>query len=372
MSDKIKVLVVAQTPPPFHGQAVMTQYFLEGKYQNIGLLPIRMAFSGDIKSVGQPCLGKVFHLFSLIAQIAWLRVQGGVRILYYPPASPNMVPFLRDCVLLIATRWMFSRTVFHFHATGISSIYESLPAFLKPLYRLAYSRPDLSICLSSLLCEDAKNFDSHRVTVVPNGIPDQQKEDRLEKTLKTDAASPLVLYLGTVSEEKGVGILLTALAALAGKGIDFRCVIAGPFVSQDDESHLRRLCFSLGLDGSVDWRGPVSGEAKWSCYRSADVFCFPTFYPTEGFPVVLLEAMMFSLPVVASAWRAIPEIVREGNTGFLVPPRDASATARQLEILLLNSALRKSFGREARQRYLEHYTVEAFRSQMEAALASVK
>ena len=77
------------------------------------------------------------------------------------------------------------------------------------------------------------------------------------------------------------------------------------------------------------------------------------------------------LPVIVSVWRAIPEIVVEGETGFLVPVRDASATAKSLAALLSDPALRKRMGAAGRRRYEDHYRVEVFQRGMEDALISV-
>ncbi|MBK7083560.1 MAG: hypothetical protein IPH53_02365 [Flavobacteriales bacterium] len=78
---------------------------------------MRLAFSEDMESVGKFQLGKVLVLFSTIARIFIARFRFHTPVLYYPPSGPNMVPVLRDLILLCATRWLFRHTVFHFHAS---------------------------------------------------------------------------------------------------------------------------------------------------------------------------------------------------------------------------------------------------------------
>ena len=347
----------------------MMQYFLEGRYKTLDLHHVRMAFSEDITEVGKAGPGKVGHLIALIVRIIKARFRTGARILYYPPASPNLAPFLRDCAVLICTRWLFQKTVFHFHANGISEFRRSLPGILQWLYRRAYGRPELSICLSKLAVEDAKDFNSLRTAIVPNGIPDHP-DAGFSKHM--DVSCPVILYLGTVSEEKGVGVLLDALGVLAKKKQPFRCIIAGPFASASEETVLRQRCAALELDTSISWRGAVSGNAKWACYLEADVFCFPSYYKTEGLPIVLIEAMMFSLPIVATSWRAIPEIVLQDKNGFLTPTHDPQAVATQLLKLLRNSILVQDMGNSARNRFATLFTVEEFRCGMEEALSGLE
>lgn len=365
LNAKLKVLVVAQTPPPHHGQAVMTEYFLSGSYQHIELLHIRMAFSREIDEVGRAGLGKVLHLFALIFQIIQARIRHKPDVLYYPPASPNLVPFLRDCIILICTRWMFQKTAFHFHANGISEFRLSLPRSLQRLYRKIYGCPDLSICLSELATQDARDFNSRHIALVPNGIPDCAESNAIKVQ---SAERPTILYLGTVSRDKGAGCLLDTLALLVRKKYNFRCMVAGAFASIEEEKTLKQKCAFLELNDWVLWRGAIYGREKWDCYQKADVFCFPSYYKTEGFPVVLLEAMMFSLPCISTQWRAIPEIIQEGETGFLVPIKDPVATADRLAQLLSEPEMRHEMGRAGRKRFLEKYTVNIFRENMEKAL----
>jgi len=365
----ISIIAVAQTPPPFHGQAVMNQYLLEGEYSEIQFHHVRMAFSGDIQEVGVFRWKKMFHLAAVFFRIVTARLQTGAQVLYYPPASPNMVPFLRDCVLLIGTRWLFKKTVFHFHASGLKGFYERLPWPLQKAFHWAYGRPALSISISSFAKADAKFFDSQAISVIPNGIPEPDIVKKLDRSSAQDA--PEILFCGMVTEEKGVGILLEACAHLKTKGIHFRCTIVGRAVSEADQNLFDNFIQSNQIEEIVQLIGPLHGDEKWKAYAKADIFCFPTFYSAETFPVVAIEAMMYGLPVVATNWRGLPDIVVDGETGFLVSPKDASAIAERLEQLISDTDLRRTMGAAGRKRYEERFTIEKFRDSMEEALSAV-
>jgi glycosyltransferase involved in cell wall biosynthesis len=84
-----------------------------------------------------------------------------------------------------------------------------------------------------------------------------------------------------------------------------------------------------------------------------------------------VEAMMFGLPVVATDWRGLPDIVVDGETGFLVPPKIAQSIAERLERLILDPDLRAAMGAAGRRRYEERFTINKFRNRMEEALSSV-
>jgi glycosyltransferase involved in cell wall biosynthesis len=365
----ISIIAVAQTPPPFHGQAVMNQYLLEGEYSEIQFHHVRMAFSSDIQEVGSFKWKKIFHLVAVFFGIVAARFRTGSQILYYPPASPNRVPFLRDCVLLIGTRWLFKKTVFHFHASGLKGFYERLPWPLQKAFHWAYGRPDLSISISSFAKADAEFFDSQVISVIPNGIPEPENVTKLHRSFAQNA--PEILFCGMLSKEKGIGILLEACAHLKTKDLHFRCAIVGRAVSEEDQNFFNEFIQSNQMEDIVKLTGPLHGDEKWKAYACADLFCFPTFYSAETFPLVAIEAMMFSLPVVATNWRGLPDIVVDGETGFLVPPKDAKSIAGRLENLILDPDLRAAMGAAGRRRYEENFTIEKFRNSMEGALSAV-
>lgn len=365
----ISIIAVAQTPPPFHGQAVMNQYLLEGEYSEIQFHHVRMAFSSDIQEVGSFKWKKIFHFVAVFFGIVAARFQTGARILYYPPASPNMVPFLRDCVLLIGTRWLFKKTVFHFHANGLADLYARLPWLLQKAFWLAYEKPALSIAISDYGKRDGEFLKSKGIVLIPNGIPEPSTLSEINKS--TPNAMAEILFCGMVSEEKGVGILLEACAKLKQRGASFRCKIVGKAASEVEEKKFKDFIQNHQLEGTVEFTGPLYDDNKWKAYAGADIFCFPTHYSAESFGLVAVEAMMFALPVVATNWRGLPDIVVDRETGFLVPTKDAKSIAERLENLILDPDLRRTMGAAGRLRYQEKFTIEKFRNSMEEALSAV-
>ena len=365
----ISIIAVAQTPPPFHGQAVMNQLLLDGDYSKVKFHHVRMAFSGDIQEVGVFRWKKIFHLVAVFFGIVVARFRTGAQVLYYPPASPNMVPFLRDCVLLIGTRWLFKKTVFHFHANGLADLYARLPWLLQKAFWLAYGKPALSIAISDYGKRDGEFLKSKGIVLIPNGIPEPSTLSEVNKS--TPNAMAEILFCGMVSEEKGVGILLEACATLKQRGASFRCKIVGKAASEAEEIKFTDFIQKQQLEEIVEFTGPLYNDRKWKAYAGADIFCFPTHYSAESFGLVAVEAMMFGLPVVATNWRGLPDIVVDGETGFLVPPRDAKSIAERLEHLISDPDLRRTMGSAGRRRYEENFTVEKFRNSMESALASV-
>ncbi len=149
------MLVVGQVPPPVNGQSLMIQEFLEGSYEGMRLEHVPLRFSRSTAEIGGFDLRKLWVLAQTIVDIVRARFRTGATVLYYPPAGPNLVPVLRDLVLLNATRWLFRKTAFHFHAAGLAAIYPRLPLPLKPLFWSAYNKPDLAIFTTAATSAEA-------------------------------------------------------------------------------------------------------------------------------------------------------------------------------------------------------------------------
>lgn len=363
------ILVVGQTPPPLHGQAIMIEHMLRGDYGAIRLHHVRMGFSGEIGEVGKLRLHKAVELLRVIARILAGRVVHGARILYYPPAGPDIIPVVRDIAILICTRWAFQRTIFHFHAGGLSDLYPGLGRIGRFLFRAAYWRPDLAIRLSDLAPEDGQRLGAKKQWTIPYGIEDLARECPQKEP--SDAAEPHILFMGILCESKGVLILLDACRILREKGISFHVTLAGAFESAQFERTVREHLRSHDLTDAVTLAGVLAGDEKCRAFSQAAIFCFPSYYEAETFGLVLVEALCFGLPVVATRWRGIPDIVEDSVCGFLVPARDAEPVAAKLELLIRDPSLRQRMGEQGRRRYLERFTLEQYHARLRLALQEV-
>jgi glycosyltransferase involved in cell wall biosynthesis len=400
MSRPVKVLVVGQTPPPYHGQALMIERLLRGQFARIELYHVRMAFSGSIEEVGKFRLTKILHLFGVIARIIYHRVVHGVKVLYYPPAGANRVPMYRDLVILNCTRWMFRCTILHFHAGGAAELYPSLSRPMQWLHRRALFNADAAIRLSQSSPDDGRALAAKRNYVVANGIEDEYPKFNRTSTTRTQSLvensngpvessilgrqlsaeavvsstatvelPPLqILFMGILCESKGLLVLLGACAELHLRGVPFELHIAGQFQTEEFAEIARSKVQELNLQHVVHFRGVLQGDAKWHAFAEADVFCFPSFYESESFPTVLLEAMSFQLPVVATRWRGIVEIVDDASTGYLVDCHEVTVVANRLEQLHADPELRERLGIAGRQKFLREYSLHRHLQRMEDIL----
>lgn len=215
---------------------------------------------------------------------------------------------------------------------------------------------DLVIATSRAVAERA--LGAQPVVVYPGvAVPEQRGE------VSADLQAPPPRIVGTAGRLvpiKGIGYLIRALAVLRTEFSDLRLEIAG---SGPERPAIENEVKSLGLADCVTFLGwqddllPVL--TRW------DVFALPSL--EEGFGIAALEAMAAGLPVVATAVGGVPELVQDGVTGWLVPPRDSAALADRLRALLLDPRQRRIMGVAGRVRARENFSVD----RMVAAIAKI-
>ncbi len=159
-------------------------------------------------------------------------------------------------------------------------------------------------------------------------------------------ASVTVALVSRMLRDKGVLDLISAIRLLRRRGLAVQLLLAGPTDADNRGSLTAETLISLSAEGSgIEWLGPVSDVR--SVWRQAAVAALPSVYG-EGVPKALLEAAACARPIVASNVPGCREVVREGETGLLVPPRDVDALATAIVALAGNPARRADMGRAGR------------------------
>jgi glycosyltransferase involved in cell wall biosynthesis len=182
-----------------------------------------------------------------------------------------------------------------------------------------------------------------------------------------DAGSGRALRLLTVGRlvaVKGHGVLLEAVARLAGEGVDVAATLVG---DGPRRAELEALARDLGVADRVRFTGRVGQDDIRRFYAEADVFCLPSF--AEGLPVVLLEAIAAGVPVVASRITGIPELVEHGTSGVLVPPGRPDRLADALRDLSSDPDRRRALAVAARRRVSEEFDVAACAERLREVMA---
>ncbi len=379
----MKLLVFAHTPPPHHGQSYMVQLMIEAlggdclshprgnlDEREVSCCHVNVRLSQSVADIGAARPGKLLRLCGYCIKAVYCRFRYGISTFYYAPAPPKRAALYRDWIVMILCRPFFKKLVLHWHAVGLGEwLNQYATSWEKRLTLALLGRADLAISLAELNRADAAILQPRHIAVIPYGIPDpcpdftktllperKRRWDERSERQPSEDASPAVfraLFLAHCMREKGLFDAIEAIrlaqSQVAETRLRLELVVAGEFA---DESTRRE--FEKSAPAFVQYVGFASGPKKARLFRDADCLCFPTYYPNEGLPVVLLEAMAHGLPPVTTRWRGVPEAV-PADWPYLVSPRNPEEVAAALLECLWDDSFES-----LREHFLRRYELTIF------------
>lgn len=287
--------------------------------------------------------------------LQWALAQGRRADLVHLHA-PNMLAAL-SALLLGST----PRLLVHWHSDVVNK--GALGRILRPLERWMLRRADQIACTSAAYAESSlalRPF-AHKVTVVPIGVPDLAKgiptsgDDALFPELRARLRDrKMILSVGRMVPYKGFDVLVEAALRLPDDAV---VVIVGSGPLREE---LERQIDGFDLGDKVILAGRQSDEALAALFRRATLFCLPSVERSEAFGVVLIEAMAYGLPVIATQipGSGVPWVNQQEVSGLNVPVRDAAALADACTAVLASDALRHRLAAGARHRFETEFTEE--------------
>lgn len=207
-----------------------------------------------------------------------------------------------------------------------------------------------------------------QLAIVPLCV-DHKKFAPIENDTEKDSLFRLVI-VSRLSPNKGHNILLQAMAQLTGRYPQLRLMIIGDGPVRDE---LEEQIKELGLTDVVEMTGHVPYNQVSSVLHAARVKAnvLPSYLHSESFPISLLEAMALGLPCIGTRWTGIPYIIVDGETGFIVEPKDVDSLANAIEKLVSNPEMAAEMGRKGHRRVVEKFSAEHVASEVAAIYAEV-
>lgn len=362
------LLVIGPEPPPATGMELATQALLaELQRASVSVLRVDTADPTDeLGNRGRWTVHNVQLALSHLVAVLRKSAREDVRAVYLPIAQefPGLV---RDLAFVLVPRLFGKPVVVHLHGGSFCTFFNRQSRLVRLLIRSILGGAARGIVLTEALRPALECvLPSSRLVVVQNGVdlPNAVREDS-----ELEPESVTALFLSSLFPSKGLFVFLEALALAREQEPRLRGVVAGPWPSQQIEDETHRLVQQLFPDNSsVVFTGQVEGAEKTRILMGSDIFCLPSFYPQEGQPLVIIEAMAAGLPVVSTMWRGIPETVVDGETGLLVETPRSDLVAEKLAALAMDTDRRRRLGKNGRARYELLYTQEAFGRRMLDAL----
>lgn len=229
-------------------------------------------------------------------------------------------------------KWLGKKTIVHLHCG------DQLPEIWSPMYEELFTRCDLALVLSPSIKRKVEEYigTSHRVEVLYNPCPTIDEITPFEKREKE------ILFAGTLNSNKGYADLIKGFVKIGKKHPDWKVVFAG----NGQVEQAKALAQKLGIESQCQFLGWVNGEQKDAAFRRASVLCLASYQ--EGFPMAVLDAWAYGVPVVTTPAGGLIDIINEGQNGLLFEAGNTDQLAVKLDKIISNSTLREQIARESK------------------------
>ena len=354
-------------PPPVHGAAVVGQQIHNSQLirDNFECTYINVSTSTTLNNVGHFSFKKISRTLSFYGQVLKTVRNKQPDLVYFTPSTSGFA-FYRDCVTICLLRCRRQNIVLHMHNKPTESFLHKW--YNQWLWRKFFNGTS-AIFLGKALADQFSRFTSYckQVYICPNGMPDKISYTPVRQERSTEPFT--FLFLSNMIESKGVYVLLDACALLKRKGYLFRCYFVGQWCDVTKDA-FEAKCEQLQVTDCVHAFGAMYGTDKDVCLQKADALVFPTFYNAECFPLVLIEATQYALPIITTSEGAIADIVEDGQSGWIVDKKNLDALAEKMEWMIRHPKDSLHMGMNGRKRYEKNFTLEHFERKLYDVLIS--
>ncbi len=317
--EKKKVLFLGRFPSPIHGASVINENYFNAldKDRNFITKKIKINYSKSLGQVGEVSIKKFFYTL-----VSYIKLKK--ELLFFSPdviyfeIAPRGVAFLRDSIYVLICKFFRKKIVFQFHAKGVKS-FIGKNNILKAFYKFIFRKTKV-IILSNLLYSDIEDVISKdQIEILPNGIKEEIDEKKFKKIIqkRTRSKTKNLLFLSNMIESKGPLDVLNICSELNQKKVDFECLFVGRFHDNKFEKVFFKRLQELKLKKKCKYLGPKYGKEKFEILEETNYLILPTKYPEECFPVVILEAFMYGIPVLSYDNGAIQEMIAKDFLGYV-------------------------------------------------------
>lgn len=318
---------------------------------------INLSTSLTVNQIGKMPLLKITKYLKIIFYILKCIILKKPDLVYLTPTAKG-IGFYKDFPIVVLLKLFKNSLVLHFHNKGVLERQNKIIDNF--MYRFLFKNVNV-ILLSKILYKDISKYANKKnVFFLANGIPNsiniQNQSKFKNKVIK-------LIFLSNLIESKGIYILLNSLNILKKKGLLFQCNIVG----REGDVKIQNLNDKIienDLFDEVKYLGSKYGVEKYEILKNSDIFVFPSYYHNECFPIVLLEAMQFGLPVISTNEGAISDIIDNNKTGFIIDKKNPNLLAEKIEWFIENPESIYKMGKNARNKFLKRYTTSSFENSM--------
>ena len=356
-ANRPRVLIVGPLPPPMGGVQLMIDMQLHSSLAREFELRVVDTSKRQLRwAVENPTWKTPFYLVRDLGRLLRALVFFRPRVVLVH-AAPSL-SFLRDWVFMVKARAFGARVICHYHGTMHTKFPSGETARGRAIGRFLMGAAHQVIVLGPTYQREMGEAWHRTLAWAPNVC-----DVDLFRSIPRDEPAPWlapgdrpVLFIGRLSAPKGLYDLYDAIPRVLAKHPNARFVLVGVAENDAMEPVVRAEAEKRGLMPRLVFRGSLEGRDKAAAYVTSSMIVVPSW--TEAFPLVIPEAMAAGLPVIASAVGAIPDFVKDGEDGLLVPPRNPEALAAAIVRLLDDEDMRRRMSERVRERAPKEFAIE--------------
>jgi glycosyltransferase involved in cell wall biosynthesis len=337
-----RVLLIVRTPPPFGGGEMIgaqLERTFAGRYDILAFRRSRHSKAAQGRLTGENVAFGLYY----IALSCWRLVTRRPRVAYVD-IPKDTASFLRTSVVLLVALALRVRVVGDLAGADFPFLADGSPTarYARSILRRLYRIRVLGGSIATTLRE--RGLDN--TIVLSNGIAPPPRPS-VERAFP--APETRFLYVGKISESKGVFTLVAAMAAIADAEPGWRLDVVGDWESAATRRRVLDMASVAGVEDRVVFHGQLIDDDKWTAFHRAHVLLHPTHW--DGQPVTILEAFACGLPVVATPVGAIPDTIRHEVDGYLMDEPSAEALLAGVKYVLSDPETYARIGTAAREAY---------------------
>lgn len=316
----MKILMVGPSPKTRGGiSSVISAYKNSSLWKDYSITWISSYYDKNI-------LLKIVYFFRGLFH--FLYKLPGADLIHIHLSEP--ISALRKSIFFIIAKIFFKSVILHFHSFDSKT---SIDGRFKSVYRFLFSHAKYVIVLSPYWENEVKKYINNcLIKVIYNPFTSNIKFNFYKK-------EKIILFAGTLNERKGYSILIEGFAYIAKKFPEWKIVFAG----NGEIDNARKLVINLHIENQVEFLGWVYGDKKNEIFSKSMIFCLPSY--AEGFPMAILDAFSFGLPVVSTKCGRIDLILNEDKEILFFNIGNSLELSQCLERLIINEELRNMIGK---------------------------
>lgn len=334
----MRLMMIGPFPPPIHGMSLANEMLYNGLRENHTVYNIDTK-SGlileDTQKQGNFNLKKIFYaIWPIIKGTAVILFGRRLDVVYITPGQSNL-GYIKYIPFMWAANVRSIPYFIHIHGGSFRDEYDKISGIKRKLINYSLKRLAGAIVLGDSLKYMFQGLiPDEKIYICENGVEDDifATEEEIEKKVaQYDADDTIrILYLSNLLKTKGILDLFEAVKLLNNRNIKVHLDVAGS-IEPEIEDEVNRYLSELGE--TVQYHGVVTGQKKKELLLGNYIFCLPTYYPNEGQPISILEAMACGCAIVTTNQGGIKDIVNSDYGSFV----DKKAPAELAAEAIINS-----------------------------------